>query len=360
MKKILLIDDDDAVREMFALALRRDGYDVIEANCGSLGLALARQHLPDLILSDIRMPDGDGAALLRDIRADPALRARQVVLMTGRPDLATPRTTMDEGADDFLAKPVELKALLACVRARFRRASISWRVEDGLLTRLQSSLPANLPHEFFTPIAGIIGLMEILRDPGATLTPVEMNDIHGDVYDSALRLHRTLRNYLLILDLPSAAPHGAAAPELLSALDVERSLGEGLGEALRLNRRRADLHLHIAPCRLAARAPDLARIVEELADNACKFSRPGTPVEVRLDAGGRLAVTDRGRGMTAEEIARIGAFQQFDRRHQEQQGLGLGLVLVQKLAALGGARVALTSQPGEGTRVEVAFPAAAS
>src|SRR3984885_11012372 len=106
MKTILLVDDDPQLRSMFGLGLRRGGYHVIEADSGVTGLAMDRQHLPDLILSDINMPGGDGSTLLRDIRQDPALRSKQVVLMTGRPDLVTPRKGMEEGADDFLVKPV--------------------------------------------------------------------------------------------------------------------------------------------------------------------------------------------------------------------------------------------------------------
>jgi CheY-like chemotaxis protein len=59
MKTILLIDDDQQVREVFSLALRRSGYYVIEAHSGVSGIEMARQHLPDLILSDILMPEGD-------------------------------------------------------------------------------------------------------------------------------------------------------------------------------------------------------------------------------------------------------------------------------------------------------------
>ncbi len=64
---------------------------------------MARQHLPDLILSDIDMPGGDGESLLRDIRRDPELKSRQFVLMSGRPDLVTPLKRIEEGADDFLS-----------------------------------------------------------------------------------------------------------------------------------------------------------------------------------------------------------------------------------------------------------------
>src|SRR5476649_1819947 len=145
MKTILLIDDDQQLRMVFGLALRRGGYNVIEAESGDAGLQMARQHLPDLILSDIHMPGGDGSTLLRDIRRDPELKSRQVVLMTGRPDLVTPRKGMEEGADDFLVKPVSLEALRNCVEARFARISINWRVEDQALAQLRSSVPPQLP-----------------------------------------------------------------------------------------------------------------------------------------------------------------------------------------------------------------------
>jgi CheY-like chemotaxis protein len=120
MKTILLVDDDQQVREVFGLALRRNGYYVIEAHSGFEGLEMAREHLPDLILSDVLMPEGDGATLLRGVRRDPKLKSTQVVLMTGSPELVTPRKDMEEWPDDFLLKPVGLQRLLSCVQARVR------------------------------------------------------------------------------------------------------------------------------------------------------------------------------------------------------------------------------------------------
>jgi signal transduction histidine kinase len=355
MKTILLIDDDEQLRSIFSLALSRSGYRVLEADSGVAGLALARRHLPDLILSDIHMPGGDGTSLLHAIRRDPELRSKQVVLMTGRPDLVTPRKGMEDGADDFLIKPVNLEALRACITARFSRASISWRVEDQMLTQLRSSVPPQLPHEFFTPLAGIIGLMEILRADYPNLDATEVKDIHEDVYRSALRLNRTLRNYLLILDLQQSTP--PVVSPLLSAPEVEQSIQTGVSEALRQNERRDDLTLDINASPLAIKSSDLSLIIEELIDNACKFSRRGTPVKVQLSADGHLTVSDYGRGLTPEEISRIGAFQQFDRKKHEQQGLGLGLDLVQKITCRCGAEFSIHSQPGEKTEVRITFPA---
>jgi signal transduction histidine kinase len=69
-----------------------------------------------------------------------------------------------------------------------------------------------------------------------------------------------------------------------------------------------------------------------------------------------MTVTDQGKGLRPEEISQIGAFQQFNRENYQQQGLGLGLVLVQKLTAQCKAPFSITSQPGKGTQVQIQFP----
>lgn len=353
MKTILLIDDDEEMLHSYGLLLRRSGYHVLEANSGALGFKMAQQHLPDLILSDINMPGGDGTTLLRNLRADAELKSVQIVLMTGKPEFITPRRVMEEGADDFLVKPVGMKALLACLEARFNRASVSWRVEDKMLDQLRAAVPVNLPHEFFTPMAGIIGLAEILRGGSANLTSAEIDDIANDIHHSALRLNRTLRNYLLILQLQASAPDSLLGSLLPSR--VEEYIHAGVKEALRLNSRQDDITVLVKSSSLPVKGEDLSRMVEEIVDNACKFSRHGTPIQVELGDNGILVVTDQGRGMTVEQATKIGAFRQFDRKEYEQQGLGLGLLLVQRLIRLYNAKLEITSEPGKGTRVQVAF-----
>jgi two-component system sensor histidine kinase/response regulator len=354
MKTILLIDDEEGMLQSYGMILRKSGYQVLEAHSGSSGFKMAQQYLPDLVLSDINMPGGDGATLLHDLRNDPELRSKQIVLMTGKAEVATHRRVMEQGADDFLLKPVTMENLLRCVAARLNRASISWRVEDRTLDNLRSAVPANLPHEFFTPMAGIIGLMEIVQLSSADMTSEELSEIHHDVYQSALRLNRTLKNYLLILELPPASADPFVGS--LAAGQVEECLRAGIEEVLRLNDRRQDLKVEIKPCPLSIECNALGRIVDELLDNAFKFSRKGSPVTVELNDHAQLVVTDQGRGMTPQEIARIGAFHQFDRKKHEQQGLGLGLILVQRICEQYHARFALSSEPGQGTRVEITFP----
>jgi signal transduction histidine kinase len=354
MKTVLLIDDDEGILGTFRLALEFHGVRVLTASTGEEGIALARQHLPDLIISDINMPGTDGRGVLQALRADPQLATRQIVLMTGHVGAVTPRTGMNLGADDFLLKPITLEDLTRCVEARLRRADLNWRVEDRVVRELRSTLSSTLPHELFTPLAGILGLTEVLRGDLPNLKAPEIDEILAEIQKSGQRLHRTLRNYLLLLELRK--------PDTLRRVDTPAAAGDIAGlvapriaETLGRHARTGDAAVALAPVALLGDIADIVIIAEELVDNACQFSLRGTPIGVQLTPDGVLAVSDAGRGMTAEQIAQIGAFQQFDRKQHEQQGLGLGLMLARQLAVRCGATFGIRSEAGHGTRTTVAF-----
>jgi DNA-binding response OmpR family regulator/anti-sigma regulatory factor (Ser/Thr protein kinase) len=351
---ILLIDDDEQIRSLFGTVLRDQGYRVLEAASGEAGYELAQEQLPDLILTDIAMPGGDGESLLRAIRQNPDLSDKQVVLMTGHIEDVTPRKGMEQGADDFLAKPVSVDALVRCVAARLNRAHIHLDVEDRMLAQLRSSLHSTVPYGFFTPIGGIIGLIQILRKDLRRLSTDEIQNILNDMDNTAHRLHRRLRNYLLLLDLPAASQEEGRLVQLLLPREVRESVLSGVKTAVERTQRFKDVSVNVEDCSIAGTPTDLSVIVEELVDNACNYSRRGTPVKVSLDANGVLTVIDEGRGMSPEEVRRIGAFQQSDLGRQDMQGMGLGVALVALLAKKCGAQLSISS-PEKGLLVRIAF-----
>lgn len=357
MKTLLIIDDDDALLMVFQRALQHAGYNVLTAANGREGLELAHRNLPDLILTDINMPEMEGTAVLSALRADPELGNRQIVLMTGSAAV-TPRRGMQMGADDFLVKPFTVRELLDCVEARLRRARVHWRVNDGLVTDLRSSLRSTLPHEFFTPLAGMLGLVEVLRGDVGKLAPEEMADILDEIDRSGWRLHRTLKNYLFVLDLEAESKPLDLSAAPLPAESVQAAINSGIEAAMKRQRRTSDLVIRLASVSVRGRGADLTAMVEELVDNACSFSRRGTPIQITLDDTGQLTVTDHGRGMTPAQIEQIGAFHQFDRKKFEQQGLGLGLFIVRKLASRCGAEFQIESRAGEGTTANLELPLA--
>jgi DNA-binding response OmpR family regulator len=352
MKTILLIDDDAGIRTIFGLALRQGGYQVIEAGSGDEGYEKARALSPDLILSDVSMPGGNGQSVLQRIRHDPHLSSRQVVLMTGKPGTLNPRGGMEAGADDFLLKPFTQDALLRCVQARLERAEANL-IADA---KRRVPLPPHLSHEFFTPLNGIIGLTEMLVEEPDSVSLGKIREDLQDVLKTGMRLHRTLRNYLLLLQLEeSSAPTDQSAIRPLSPREVKKALLDGITPSL-CRTGRKNVVVEIADVSFAASAADLSIIAEELVENASNFSPFTQPVHVRLDRNHIFNVVDTGRGMPPDALRQIGAFRQFDRKKYEQQGLGLGLVLVQWLATRCRARFSIDSALGEGTRAAVAFP----
>ena len=103
----------------------------------------------------------------------------------------------------------------------------------------------------------------------------------------------------------------------------------------------------------------LGQLVDELLDNALRFSDWSTFVDLRTFAREQtfcLMLIDRGQGMTQRQLDQIGAYQQFNRNLFEQQGLGLGLALVQKIVKLHNGRLVIHSKPGQGTSITVELP----
>ncbi len=147
MKKngsILVVDDDDAVRQLFVSCLRRDGYDLEEAATGNQGLQLALSHRPDLVLLDVRLPDISGIEVCRQIKTSPALKDVFVVLCSGEATTVEHKVDgLHTGADEYLIKPFGVNELLARVQTlmRLRNTTAALRASEEHHRRLIDILP---------------------------------------------------------------------------------------------------------------------------------------------------------------------------------------------------------------------------
>ena len=118
--RVLIVDDDRAIRESLARALELDGYEVSLAPDGAAALATIRADRPDMAIVDLMMPNVDGLTLCRVLRAE---RDRLPILMlTARTETSDRVAGLDAGADDYLPKPFDLPELAARVRALLRRS----------------------------------------------------------------------------------------------------------------------------------------------------------------------------------------------------------------------------------------------
>jgi len=123
--RILLVDDEPDFLWAVQYSLEDEGYEVFTALDGVEALATARRHHPDLIILDIRMPRMDGLEVCREVRRDPTLATVPILMLTALGDIKHEVTGLDEGADDYVVKPFEIKALKARVRALLRRGRLT-------------------------------------------------------------------------------------------------------------------------------------------------------------------------------------------------------------------------------------------
>lgn len=136
MKKILLVEDDDTLRQTLAYNLAKEDYDVIQTGDGGDALNLAREKTPDLIVLDVMLPTLDGLSVCRIIRNESDV---PIIMLTARGSEVDRIVGLEIGADDYIVKPFSLGEFLARVRAILRRTPSSThtvidRLESGDLT----------------------------------------------------------------------------------------------------------------------------------------------------------------------------------------------------------------------------------
>jgi len=184
-----------------------------------------------------------------------------------------------------------------------------------------------------------------------------------EICQSGQRLERLIENFLIYaqLEIVASDPQNVIALRSAKAEHAaEIARDEAIAQADHAGRIH-DLVINLADAPLAIAKEYFRKIVMELVQNAFKFSENGKRVQVGLtvtDGQSELSVRDDGRGFSTEQIRRVGAYLQFERKMQDEQGLGLGLAIAKKLAELHGGSLLITSEQGEGSTVTIKLPQA--
>lgn len=147
MPLVVVMEDEAVTRTLVAAVLRQEGYEVMSTENGRSGLELVRLHRPDLVISDIQMPVMDGFAMLQALRADPAILATPVILLTLLHERAHMRIGMTSGADDYIAKPFRPWELCEAAAAQLNRRKMQEAVQAlAVEFAMQSALEDQKQH----------------------------------------------------------------------------------------------------------------------------------------------------------------------------------------------------------------------
>ncbi len=202
-KTILIVEDDAQIRHVLEGYLKQAGYRVLTAADGRTGLALAQQEKPHLVILDLMLPELDGWALTRHLRAspDPALAGVYIIMLTARVEETDRVVGLELGADDYVTKPFSPRELVARIRAALRRlegqsgqahplVAGELRLDPAYRTVTLAGKPVDLTRTEFDLLA------HFMRHPGRPFTRRELLDVTqrdavGDVspYERTIDAH---------------------------------------------------------------------------------------------------------------------------------------------------------------------------
>jgi signal transduction histidine kinase len=230
---------------------------------------------------------------------------------------------------------------------------------DRRTQRARDDMLAIVSHELRTPLTPIMASAQLLRRRGDRLDDAQRAALLSQIEDRAGHLARLVDDLLLVGQLSAATPVEPSVTVRPTPMDT---VVVDAVEAMRLARPHHDLRTDVPVGLVALTDPvRLRQVIDNLLDNACKFSPPGSAVDVRVtaaDAAVVLSVTDHGRGIPPADLDRV--FEQFARVEDPltmtTSGAGLGLFIVRELVAAMGGRLDLDSAVGVGTTVTVRLP----
>jgi signal transduction histidine kinase len=354
---ILVIDDEPSIRMGLAATIRRYGYEVITAVNGDDGFLKARQILPDLIVSDVMMPDLNGFEMKQQMDADPLLAPIPFIFLTARTGSTDRVAGMREGADDYVTKPFVTDELMARIEAVLRRVQTEQERgrEQGKqatqveMEKLRREVLQNFSHELRTPLGNVMMSLDVVVN-NKFGSVEEQSEFLRIAHSSADRLESLVADIILLSDIDQNNLNLMRQP-----IDVEHHILVPIKRRLARYGAKALNFVHDIGPGGTIKAPrrEFAQSLVHLADNAFKFSPQQGTVKLTVVPGenGGAVITIQDEGMGIPVGLREKVFERFYQASQgdgrEFQGLGVGLTIARAVfSALGGEVKILDSESG--------------
>lgn len=367
MQVIIVVEDETQIREEVVDWLTFEGYDARGASNGREALELIQAQTPDLIISDISMPEMDGYELILEVRSNPKWVHIPFIFLTAAADRSAVRYGMTIGADDYITKPFTHAELMNAVQTRLKKQDIlnhqvqeyvsdltSALDEERKRRQLKSRLIAMFSHDFRNPLSSILSSSNIIRNYEAKLTP-ERKRQHLDRIDGAVHLlTQMMDDMLTMVQVERGQLDFVPMP-----MDLATFIN-GIVDEFRV----IDNGLHtITYCPTLKRTVNadsrlFRQIVTNLLSNGLKYSPQGSEVVIMLnekDGQVCLCVKDSGIGIPAHNLPKL--FECFYRADNAKtiKGTGIGLCIVKECAERHGGRVSVDSEEGKGSTFMVQF-----
>jgi K+-sensing histidine kinase KdpD len=362
-RTILIVENQKDRLERLEKTLQKSNFQIIVAREGKTAKQLAWENSPDLIILAMKLPDLDSYQVIAELREQFTTSTTPIVILSNQTNTLEWRRAIEAGADDYLGNPFTVAQLGRAIAVQLEKKLAQEAKIQLELEQLRRNVTCSLPHELKTALTGILSSSALLYTDLEHLDILTVRKLADYIQLSGQRLSRLIQNSLLYteLELISSSPQ-----ELQKVRHSYINSIVGILENIAIQKakqvdREADIKLELQNASVQIEPYHFLKLVEEIFDNALKFSEPGTTVWIHTKKTRNhllLSIGDRGRGMTKQQIERIGAYMQFDRQYYEQQGTGLGLAIAKRLIDLYKGQLAIESIPERETIVRVYLPIA--
>lgn len=360
MKNILVIDTDSNTIDAVVSALNGNSeFNLHLSDNISKAYEIAVRNFPHLVICshDFIEESEESFHMVRD---KIVLATTPFIFLLNHSKKLKKGNKINYGFDFYIQKPFTKEELNKIVKLAIDKFDIVIKKTQEQLEELRGSISYSLPHEFFTPLNGILGFTDILIKDLENLSSAEIKDMLQFINKDAVRLKNLTENFIAFaeLELIVKDPNRIEALRKTYFINPKDIISSVSAEIAKQHSRSDDLILELDDASIRITESYLKKVLAEIIGNAFKFSDNGQTVIVTLlsnDTGSMISISDCGRGMSLEEINSIGAYMQFKRKSHEQQGSGLGLVIAKKIVEIFGGEFTIESMPNEGSKFTLIF-----
>ena len=346
---ILILEDDKDVRDSLKEILQLNNYQVMVAENVKEALSTLEKVKPDLILSDIVMPELSGLEFLEKIRTIPVLFNIPFIFLTAQSESNKIREGMNLGADDFITKPFKVNDLLRSVKLRLEKKTIL----DEKIEMTLKGITKYVPHELRTPLVAILGYPQLIKENFDEYDKPQIFEMLDNIYHGSKRLLNTLEKFIIYSDITSNKISEEHHEDSLTN-NLENLVANVFEQIILTNERKNNFCKLIEESILEINCVHLSTIIKQLLENAFKFSEEGEQVTIigKINNDKYLfEIIDKGIGFPKEFIHKIGPFVQFNRENNQQLGNGLGLAIANSLLEQYNSKIKIEENIDKGTKV---------
>ncbi len=358
---ILIIDDEEVLRDGCRQVLEKSGYEVLTAAQGAEGIKLARERMPDMVFVDLKMPNMSGMEIMEILSKD--IPDTILVMITGYASIVSAVEAMQKGAYDYLPKPFSPDQLRVLAKRGLEHRTL--KLEAKKLKEEKEVMQKNfitfVSHEMRSPLV-------VVRQYFETLKEIAADKFDSDIKEIMERCSKRLENLEDLVEhwLDISRIENGTFAQKKEEVNLSTVMKRAVEEMTPLCRKRKISVAADIPGNLPVVVGDeesLVRVFTNLIGNASKYTPEGGEIKISAEKDDyyiRIQVTDTGSGIPADKLPFV--FEPFFRvkgKEEREKGSGLGLAFCKKIMESHSGRIEMTSKEGEGTTCYLTFPVGA-